>query len=183
MKMKYLSLDTGFCRIYFKGSDSRVYALQQEGGADFAFYQCTRDGEPSFPVPGMTAKPDFWKNLPLPNHGDELVLKARKFIAGKVSVPTKQSDDLDLEALQKAFDASSRGPWKGMPRTPMHTELCWVKAEGQIIKNPRGPDYHVEVLGDEDYDTKVADIEFVTMVHNNFPAIMKALRASKEGSA
>lgn len=51
---KFLREDTGNCRVYYRGEKpSHIYCIQNDGsfGKDsFAFYICSRDGEPSHKI-------------------------------------------------------------------------------------------------------------------------------------
>ncbi len=50
--MKFDGFDSGFCRAYYK-EGRYLYCIQDEtswGRADFRFYACSRDGEPSHEV-------------------------------------------------------------------------------------------------------------------------------------
>ena len=56
MTFKYLERDGDYARIYYRGSDGKLYALQDERRDDInepdnAFYVCTEYGEPLIPVP------------------------------------------------------------------------------------------------------------------------------------
>ena len=78
------------------------------------------------------------------------------------------------EEITKALEtcnAASTGPWQGMPRRPGETELDWIKAS-DMIHNNRGPDYAVQVLSDEDYDKKQADIAFICLARELLPKML-----------
>lgn len=51
---KFMRTDDGYCRAYYRQRE-RIYCIQDEGGFGgrrrLEFYRCTRDGEPSYPVP------------------------------------------------------------------------------------------------------------------------------------
>ena len=45
--------DTGNCRVYYRGDKQHLYCIQNDGswGKDkFAFYTCSRNGEPSYEI-------------------------------------------------------------------------------------------------------------------------------------
>jgi hypothetical protein len=51
--MKFHSVDTGNCRVYYRAPGGRLHCIQDEtawGLGSFKFYQCSRDGEPSHEV-------------------------------------------------------------------------------------------------------------------------------------
>ena len=50
---KFLRKDPDNCRVYYRGSYG-IFCIQDEtsfGRPDFKFYVCTKDGEPSTPLP------------------------------------------------------------------------------------------------------------------------------------
>lgn len=51
---KFLREDTGNCRVYYRGDKpSHIYCIQNDGSRgkdDFAFYTCSKDGEPSHKI-------------------------------------------------------------------------------------------------------------------------------------
>jgi hypothetical protein len=45
-----LGQDAGFGRVYYKGQKDRVtYCIQVDSGGVLNFYECSKDGEPSWP--------------------------------------------------------------------------------------------------------------------------------------
>lgn len=52
-KIKFVEVDAGNCRVYYRGEKGSLYCFQDDGAfgrVDFKFYSCTRDGEPSHEV-------------------------------------------------------------------------------------------------------------------------------------
>lgn len=70
--LKIHSIDSGFCRIYYKTNNQHgqkiLYCLQDEGGSHggIKLYRCTEEGEPSHEV---SFKNDVYFELPSDDHG------------------------------------------------------------------------------------------------------------------
>lgn len=50
---KFHAEDHGFCRVYYRGRNGKLYCYQDEGYGDqhdWKFYVCSSDGEPSHEV-------------------------------------------------------------------------------------------------------------------------------------
>jgi hypothetical protein len=50
LKLKYLELDNGYCRAYYKGPNRSLYCFQEAARGTYELLVCTRDGEPSHPI-------------------------------------------------------------------------------------------------------------------------------------
>lgn len=56
---KYMYEESGYCRVYYRGSKGGVYCLQWEGGDIHVFYTCTDEAEPETPFAKIPAQSRF----------------------------------------------------------------------------------------------------------------------------
>lgn len=55
--MKFEREDNGNCRVYYRGQSRTLYCYQEDRPAQFTFYRCSRDGEPSYEVEAIPVPP------------------------------------------------------------------------------------------------------------------------------
>jgi hypothetical protein len=81
-----------------------------------------------------------------------------------------------LEQLKEFERTVTAGPWEHVHvQRNEWAEWNFVRSLTAVVENDRGPNYHIQIASDEDYETKNADHAFMAFMRNNLPAIIKAL--------
>jgi hypothetical protein len=90
---------------------------------------------------------------------------------------TQAAKPLDIDAIEARANAATPGPWEAIDQKREHHEFKFVRSKTAIHKNDRGPSYAYEILSDEDYDTKSADMQFIAHARTDIPALIAAYRS------
>lgn len=48
--LRFVSTDSGFCRVYFKSGEGHLVCFQESVPNQFGFYRCTPSGEPEYEI-------------------------------------------------------------------------------------------------------------------------------------
>lgn len=90
---------------------------------------------------------------------------------------TQAAKPLDIDAIEARANAATPGPWEAIDQKREHHEFKFVRSKTAIHKNDRGPSYAYEILSDEDYDTKSADMQFIAHARTDIPDLIAAYRS------
>jgi len=71
----------------------------------------------------------------------------------------------DHAALREAAERATPGPWERVVYRPMPhmSERSFVRSTVAVIRNDRGPDHLIQIMADDEYETREADERFVTL--------------------
>ena len=81
---------------------------------------------------------------------------------------------LDIDAIEARVNAATKGPWHH--RAPKDHPHEWVASEVPAHNDPRYLPYPIDILSDENYDTKSADCAFIAAARDDVPTLIAEVR-------
>lgn len=86
------------------------------------------------------------------------------------------TEPLDIAAIERRLEAATPGIWEAIDHEAHGHDWKFIRAPEAIVENPGNRPYAQQILSDEDYPTKSADLQFVAHAKQDIPALLAAVK-------